>query len=98
MRKLGLLTLCFVFFAMVPARAQVRLGWGDSPANGGLRTQVFDCQSSSGTGTLVVSIVVPEDIRGATGFAVDLRAVVGDGGVCDDFSSNYACWYPPLPP
>ncbi len=99
MRKLALLTLCSLLFAALTAHAQVNMGWGDSPSNSASTTQVFDCQSNTGSSTLVISIVPGSDIAGVTGFSIDLRSFVGDGGTCDDFSGGTAssCLPPPMP-
>ena len=54
--------LCFMIVASLasalPASAEVLVGWGESPTNGGTAEVTSACLSNAGSHTLVVSLVV----------------------------------------
>ncbi len=70
------------------ACAQMLIGWGDSPTNGAPTSQLFDCQSNTGSQTLVVSLVPPVDILGANGFSLDVKVATWGGVTGPGFSVN----------
>jgi hypothetical protein len=93
MKKTLLSLLVMSFVLVVSASAQVLVGWGDSPTNGASLLESFDCLTSTGTSTLVVSLAMPIDVPGVTGFSVDFRFYTSDGGEC----YPGPCGYGPLP-
>ena len=81
--------LCFViaasFALALPASAEVLVGWGESPTNGGAAEVTSACLTTSGSNTLVVTLIAPADLPGVRGFQFDLTIMSGGIGVCDCF-------------